>query len=75
MTPLWVRHTVSSVAQPLTPKQVAERFGVTVSAVADWANTGKLAYFRTPGGHRRFRVEDVESFIASFDPQIKAVGE
>ena len=39
-------------------------FGASTSAVVQWAEEGKLAYFRTPGGHRRFRREDVDAFIA-----------
>lgn len=50
--------------RPLTPKQVADRFGVSVATVANWEKTGKLAAFRTPGGQRRFRLEDIEALIA-----------
>lgn len=42
---------------------VAELFGVNVKTVIRWADEGKLRYFRTPGGHRRYRAEDVRPFL------------
>lgn len=45
----------------LTTKQVAEVFGVHPDTVVQWANTGKLAHFRTPGKHRRFYEADVQA--------------
>lgn len=49
--------------RPLTTGQVARRFGVHPATVWDWAETGKLPHFRTPGGHRRFHVIDVERLL------------
>jgi excisionase family DNA binding protein len=49
----------------LTPKQVAKIFKVSPDTVAGWAENGKLPYFKTPGGHRRFRRVDVEAFLPS----------
>ncbi len=43
----------------LTPGQVAELFNVDPKTVTRWAKAGKLSSFRTLGGHRRFRLEDV----------------
>ncbi len=47
----------------MTPADVAELFGVTTSAVVKWADEGKLRTQRTPGGHRRFRREDVNELL------------
>lgn len=56
-------------APDLTPLDVARRMGVTPSTVSRWADEGKLAFFRTPGGQRRFRRSDVEALIAAgFSP-------
>lgn len=55
----------TSADRPLTPKQVAELFGCSASAVRAWAASGKLKSFRTPGGQHRFRREDVEEFLAA----------
>lgn len=54
--------------RPLNPGQVADIFGVTTVTVAEWADTGKLPCFKTPGGQRRFRRADVEAFLATFEP-------
>jgi excisionase family DNA binding protein len=52
-------------APMLTTKQVAERFGVNPQTVISWANDGKLPHFRTLGGHRRYRLADVEQLLAA----------
>lgn len=51
-------------AQFLTPNEVADRLLVAPVTVRLWANRGLLPSETTPGGHRRFRVQDVEEFIA-----------
>jgi excisionase family DNA binding protein len=47
---------------------VANRFGVSRQTVRDWAEKGLLPSFRTPGGQRRFRAEDVDAFLKSQEP-------
>jgi excisionase family DNA binding protein len=54
---------VSELERPLTSGQVADIFGVSPETVAGWANEGKLAHFRTPGGQRRFHRADVDRFL------------
>lgn len=49
----------------LTTKQVAEKFGVVPQTVIVWANTGRLSHFRTPGGHRRYLLPDVEELLTA----------
>lgn len=51
--------------EPMTSGEVAAVFGVTMTTVKRWAETGKVASFRTVGGHYRFRPEDVEALKAS----------
>lgn len=46
----------------LTPSEVAVIFRVDPKTVTRWAAKGRLAAARTPGGHRRFRREDVMKF-------------
>lgn len=46
--------------------------GVDPTTVARWADTGVLPFFRTPGGHRRFRRADVERLARDMAEQ-KAV--
>jgi excisionase family DNA binding protein len=50
----------------MTIGEVAEYLGVAVPTVRDWANEGRIREFRTLGGHRRFRPEDVEALLAAF---------
>lgn len=53
--------------QYLTPNEVAERLMVSPVTVRHWALDGKLAFETTPGGHRRFLLEDVEAFANGRD--------
>lgn len=45
----------------LTAEQVAERFEITAETARAWARTGKVPAIRTPGGHYRFRREDIDA--------------
>lgn len=46
--------------QHVTPKEAAKILGVHVSSLRRWENEGKLRAIRTPGGQRRFILEEVE---------------
>lgn len=50
----------------LTTVQAAEILGVGASSVKRWAEKGVIPCVRTPGGHRRFALADVEKMAASF---------
>lgn len=50
--------------RPLTPADVARMFNVSTNTVAKWADDGRLPSFRTPGGQRRFRRDDIEALLA-----------
>jgi excisionase family DNA binding protein len=47
----------------LTPREVAEVFGVRTTTIALWARDGTLAFLPTPGGHRRYRLCDVRALL------------
>ena len=49
-------------ANIMTSQQVADMFKVSQRSVTTWANKGIIPSFRTPGGHLRFRMKDVEQF-------------
>jgi len=49
----------------LTPGEVASMFRVDPKTVSRWANDGKLQTYRTLGGHRRFREEEVMQLRAA----------
>lgn len=46
--------------------QAAEFLGVSAASLRIWSNQGRLPVFRTPGGQRRYRVADLETFIESW---------
>jgi len=48
--------------------EVARLFGVSASTVTRWARTGVLPAVRTPGGHYRFRSEDIRKVVADTAP-------
>ena len=47
----------------LTPAEVAKIFRVSGRTVARWGEMGLLTTIRTPGGHRRFLVAEVERLL------------
>ena len=54
----------------LTPAEVATIFGVAPKTVTRWAQAGKLAAYRTLGGHRRYLRADVEAAAAHVTPTL-----
>lgn len=51
----------------LTLSEVADMLGVHTSTVRSWADHGRLPVHRTQGGHRRFRLSEVELCMISQD--------
>jgi len=47
----------------LTISQAAEYLSVSNRTLRDWDKTGKLKSYKTDGGHRRYRKEDLDAFI------------
>nr|WP_319563907.1 response regulator [uncultured Rhodoferax sp.] len=52
----------------LTPTEVAQWMMVSPVTVRGWAQKGLLQAEVTPGGHRRFRSEEVERFARQWNP-------
>lgn len=50
----------------ISTRQVAELLAVSEATVKRWADAGTLRCFRTPGGHRKFRMEDVADFLRDY---------
>lgn len=46
----------------LTPKEVAELLMVSTSAIRLWTEKGEIKALVTAGGHRRFKIEDIQQF-------------
>jgi excisionase family DNA binding protein len=47
----------------LKPAEVAEIFRVDPKTVSRWAEDGRIARVKTPGGHNRFRESDVRGLL------------
>jgi excisionase family DNA binding protein len=52
----------------LTPNEVAQWMMVSPITVRGWAQKGMLQAEVTPGGHRRYRREEVERFARQWNP-------
>ena len=52
----------------LTPAEVAEIFGVNSKTVTRWADSGRLGFIRTRGGHRRFRRSEITALLTDSGP-------
>lgn len=71
---------MSAQAKPIVPSpaagdraflsrgEVARLFGVSVSTVTRWARTGLLKAVRTPGGHYRFRADEMRRAARAGSP-------
>lgn len=47
----------------LTPAEVGRMFRVDPKTVTRWAKAGRLPSIRTLGGHRRYRLSDLEPLL------------
>jgi excisionase family DNA binding protein len=52
----------------LTLGQAARYLGVAQSTIRKWSDDGRVRAFYTPGGHRRYRRGDLETFLESSGP-------
>jgi len=60
--------TQSGHGRLLTPGEVAAMFRVDPKTVTRWAAAGRISSIRTPGGHRRFREDEVRALPAGPGP-------
>jgi len=51
--------------QWLTLKAASQFLGIHYTTLCTWAYNGDIPVFRTPGGHRRFRLADLRRFLES----------
>jgi excisionase family DNA binding protein len=52
----------------LTLGQAARFLGVAQSTIRKWSDQGRVPAFYTPGGHRRYRRGDLETFLGRSGP-------
>ena len=60
-----------------TSSQAATYLGVSLATVRRWSNDGYLRGSRTPGGQRRFSLEQLDAFLRSLeaDPDATPAGD
>ena len=54
----------SAPPQWLALKEAGDFLGVHFTTLRTWADNGQIPVFRTPGGHRRFSLDDLRRFLA-----------
>jgi molybdopterin-binding protein len=47
----------------LTPRQAAEKLGISYPAVKHWILAGRIRTVKTPGGHHRVPVDALDEFL------------
>ena len=52
----------------MTLGQAAKFLGVAQSTIRKWSDHGRIPTYYTPGGHRRYRRGDLETFLVRFGP-------
>ena len=44
----------------ITPKEAAKLLCITIDCLRKWERAGKIGCIKTLGGHRRYKLEDIE---------------
>jgi excisionase family DNA binding protein len=53
----------------LSTSEAARHLGVSLSTIRRWSDMGHLRGYRTPGGQRRFSIEQLDAFLASLEQE------
>lgn len=60
----------AAAVQWLTLKEASDFLGVHFTTLRTWADAGQVRVFRTPGGHRRFSLDDLRRFLDARDSHL-----
>jgi excisionase family DNA binding protein len=63
--------TLTSSKGWLTLREACKRLGVSPATLRQWADAGKVQSFRTPGGHRRFLLSQLDTLAIPPPPRPK----
>lgn len=56
-------HSARARRMGLSTSEAARHLGVSLSTIRRWSDLGYLRGYRTPGGQRRFSVEQLDEFL------------
>jgi excisionase family DNA binding protein len=65
---------MNTATQWLTTVQAAEWLGVDRSSVIRWTDAGLLPCYKTPGGHRRISLDELQAWVDGRRPDVSADG-
>ncbi|MGH2963007.1 MAG: MerR family transcriptional regulator [Solirubrobacterales bacterium] len=54
-----------TISRLMSVSEAANYLGVSAASLRKWSNQGLVPTYRTPGGQRRYSVEDLDEFIRS----------
>ena len=52
----------------LTPRQAADKIGISYPALKHWILAGRIKTVKTPGGHHRIPVDALDKFLPASQP-------
>jgi molybdopterin-binding protein len=56
----------------LTPRQAAEKLGISYPALKHWILAGRIQTIKTPGGHHRIPMSSLQEFLPTGSAQLGA---
>lgn len=65
-TAVAVHPTAEQPSKRLTTKDVANILQMNATTIINWSESGKIKFFATPGGHRRYEMADVLAFAKEY---------
>jgi len=60
---LFTTPMTASTSTLLTPRQAAEKLGISYPALKHWILAGRIRTVKTPGGHHRVPIEALDAFL------------
>jgi excisionase family DNA binding protein len=57
-----------------TSSQAAVYLGISLATIRRWTDAGHIGCYRTPGGQRRFSLDQLEEFVSSMHREGPARG-
>ena len=55
----------------LNVSEAATHLGVSAASLRKWSDDGLVPVYRTPGGQRRYSIDDLERFLSSMRQPVR----